>query len=372
MAEAKRVCRETSSSGLPLDAFPHEIKVHLLSMCDSAEVFGLWARTCHQLADIARDLLPQMLEKWRRPDWERVKEKPGYTFYQHSGVLARGVWQEQGPCGFYCGMLGHAGNKYGKTVTKEILPFEWFMEPQVGVITSCSAETLYYMGEKHGTERHWDHNGQLVATCDYVHGEKHGEVRGYRKTESEVLWRDEPLCKPVSRDAKGAPDRSALAEAPIAGTLWWRAEYKDGEINGVAEMFHLDGTLKQCVHVKDGERFGAEDDYDEEGRLIFHAEWTHGNRRKYLASYEYGDDGKLYRRTRDWGGWEGRCDEFYYEDGTTLERVDISRPTEYVKRQYRPDGTLWKEDMIRFDDGGSFLSQREYLYNADGVTLKLD
>lgn len=366
MPGVKRVRRKASSSSrVSLDDLPHEMKVHVLQMCDTPEALALFARTCRTLAAIARDLLPQKLAEWTQVEWNREKESTGYTFFRHSGVVARKKWMSHGTCGFYCGVRDHADARPGIEFTRYMIPEHWLTSgPPVWRIRACSGETPHVLGEKQGLGRYWNHRGQLVATCDYVDGKRHGEMRGYRQPLT-VLPK-EPLCRPVSRGATSAPDLSALVQEP-ADPLWWRVEYKKGTIDGVIETFNRNGTLALRMHVKNGERCGAHDEYDEEGRIGFHAEWQEGDVCSLRLSYGYTEDGRLDWKMYDWGQGE-TCEQYFDDDGNLQREYKYHPSSESLYRAYRPDGTLREAIVKRLNEDGTCAEKHITLYREDGVT----
>ena len=64
------------------------------------------------------------------------------------------------------------------------------------------------------------------------------------------------------------------------GQLWVKGNYKDGERDGLWEIYHDNGQLKNRGNYKDGEQEGLHEYYDEEGNLTKTEEWKDGKRIK--------------------------------------------------------------------------------------------
>ena len=96
-------------------------------------------------------------------------------------------------------------------------------------------EASYYNGQLDGTAKHWDENGILLSSVDYVNGKIHGKWIQYYKD----------------------------------GKVLQITEYFHGHKNGLQRRYHQNGIVSSEVEYNMDEQVSEIIRWDSDGRLIY-------------------------------------------------------------------------------------------------------
>ena len=188
---------------------------------------------------------------------------------------------------------------------KKLLPILFVL-----IITSCSPEPKepkepevqsIYLQERGGV--YYEVNSTIPFT---------GKNRTYHTilgVTSEQIW--------SYRDGL----RDGVRKTSTNGNVVSKTIYKDGEKDGLDEMFKEDGQLIWRKNYKDGEQHGLEEVYYKNGQLISKVNFISGNKDGLEESYQ--ENGYLVSRVNFKGGKEDGLKEFY-RNGQLITRTCIT------------------------------------------------
>jgi len=112
---------------------------------------------------------------------------------------------------------------------------------------TLKSETLYENGRKHGYERQWLTNGELMESRYYLKGKKAGIHKAW--------WKNGNLKFEYYFNNIGEYN-GTVKEWYATGQILRDFNYKNGIEAGSNKMWKLDGSLKANYEVVNGERFG--------------------------------------------------------------------------------------------------------------------
>ncbi len=241
------------------------------------------------------------------------------------------------------------------------------------------ARRTYRDGRTDGLEERLDENGMRVATATWRLGERDGAARTYYpsgKLESEILW-SRGVPAEIGRSFYESGNRRAefqlesgvrsgkeliYADGP-GDKLVVRQGWKLGELHGLSETFHANGTVETRITYVHGRAEGAEEHlhdngqvafrvprvndmrqglaerFDREGRKVsevtYEADVTVGVEKRFFAS------GRLLAEIPFANGKMEGLATFYHENGKVAAKVPLKNgDAEGEELRYRDDGTL--------------------------------
>ncbi|MDC1474913.1 toxin-antitoxin system YwqK family antitoxin [Gammaproteobacteria bacterium] len=209
---------------------------------------------------------------------------------------------------------------------KKLLPILFVL-----IITSCSPEPKepevqsIYLQERGGvyyevnstipfTGKNRTYHTILGVTSEQIWSYRDGLWNGVRKTSTN----GNVVSKTIYKDG----EKDGLDEMfKEDGQLNWRKNYKDGEQHGLEEVYYKNGQLNWRSNYKDGEQHGLEEVYYKNGQLISKVNFISGDKDGLEESYQ--ENGYLVSRVNFKGGKEDGLKEFY-RNGQLITRTCIT------------------------------------------------
>ena len=152
----------------------------------------------------------------------------------------------------------------------------------------------------------------------------------------------------------------------------YKYEYKDGKAilrdasNTIVYYVQYDSTGVKTREYKDDVLY----EFDAEGRIIKHREY---NNKVY--SYEYSENGLLQTitETGNTNYADGKARKIYFEydtNGVCRRKLDTD---DYISNEeiYDASGNIIRR-VAYYTDGGKLYSQYDYIYDDDGILLRVD
>lgn len=105
----------------------------------------------------------------------------------------------------------------------------------------------YKNGKKHGYEKQWDNNSNIIIERYYTNGKKVGLHKGW--------WNNGNIKFLYEFNAKGQY-HGAVKEWYESGQMYRDFNYQEGQEVGRQRLWKADGRIKSNYDVVNGERFG--------------------------------------------------------------------------------------------------------------------